>query len=484
VDDALSRYLAVKQVLSGRNTDGQRTHPGIGDPDVISLAQGNGMRRPHPAVILAGVQSLLQVTQGSVDTYWSHLRDTALDEAISDLFRKLGIPTNIAANICVESGATRLLAGFFYATACPGDVFLVGKAFYHGFASLAAACHVQLRLIDTSSEDGHLITGSNLRAALAREPAARGVILTTPSFTGEIYEQRNLQELARALDETDLVVFCDMTFAFTEHDTDFFRPALSAMTGMERRTVTAMSGSKAFGLANVRIGWACGPEGIIQKMNFFATATGLTVPAPAKVMALASLRAPFEYLAQNAKEACDRKRLVIRCIEIINQQLASLDLPKPCQLRIPRIPRACHSILISFDDLAGLDTDFGRLATSIDLTRYFLQEARVAISPAYSGGIDGIVARISYGDVGADASYAASAQAERRIVDAWCRGEICTDCDLDRQLHEGFATGRALLREALCNRIGKALLHLIAANSEQLNAHVLSSAEQTIEASA
>jgi aspartate aminotransferase len=478
--ESTRRYLEVKRVLSGQDADGRKIHPGIGDAGVICLAQGNGVRRPHPAAIAAGVAALLD-TGRSLETYASHARDVRFDTAIERLFVRFGIPREIAQSICVDSGLTRLLAGFFFAVGRPGDAYLVNRAFYHGFASLAEACGVRLVPIDTSPEHGYKIRAEDIAAHFAGAaastgdgPAARGLILVQPSFTGELYDIDELAQLAASVIEFDLRVFADMTFACTEHDLQFFRPALASMPGMQSRVVSAMSASKAYGLANMRIGWACGPAEFIRSMNFYATATGLSVPQVAKSMATAALEAPLAYLAENALEADRRKRLLVDLIDRVNRRIASCwkGAGAAPAMAVERVPGAGHCMLVSMEAFRGLVAPSGEvIRNSLDITRYLLQSARVAVSPCHSGGIDHCLIRIAFGDLAAASTYATSAANERRWVGRLVRGSRRRTSGSEASPGQGqwktagLSAGRRMLRVALAERIGPALAALNAVTS-------------------
>jgi aspartate aminotransferase len=461
MDDELERYLAVKRTLSGRDKTGSVLHAAIGDPGVISLAQGNGMRRPHPSVIEAGVKSLLQTSPASLETYSSNLRDADLDQEIESSFLRLGIPQPVAASICIDSGATRVLFSFMRATAQPGDHFLVGRAFYHGFASLASVAGIRLVTIETSMWDGHLITASNLAAKLAENPMARGLIFTSPTFTGEVYTATQLADLANVISAHGLPVFCDMTFAMTEHDGNFTRPALASFDGMDQFVVTAMSASKALGLANLRVGWACGPEAVIHNMNMITTATGLTVPSVAKSMAKAALRMPPQYLQENAREADDRKRLVADCVASVNESFRSSGYRH--RIHIPRIPSSGSSMLMSFNDFIGLRTRLGPIRSSLDVTRFLLDTAKVAVSPCYSGGLDDATVRIAFGDVGAELTYTASQSIEAAYMTRPDGPHMPSQYADQSAYANGFEQGRKILVHAITERIGPALKELLAA---------------------
>ncbi|MCK6451055.1 MAG: pyridoxal phosphate-dependent aminotransferase [Alphaproteobacteria bacterium] len=468
-NEATRRYIAVKQVLSGVDRDGRKIHPGIGDAGVISLAQGNGVRRPHPSAVAAGVRALLD-TGRSIETYASHARDARFDAAIARTFGRFGIPRETARTICIDSGLTRLLAGFFFAAGRPGDAYLVNRAFYHGFASLAEACHVRLVALETDPRHGYKLRAGDIGRHFAAPGAtARGLILVQPGFTGELYGAEELAALADAVEAHDLRVFADMTFACTEHDLDFFRPALASVAGMEKRVVSAMSASKAFGLANMRIGWACGPAETIEAMNFYATATGLSVPQVAKSMATAALAAPLGYLEENAAEAGRRKRLLVALIAQANALIAqrwSGPGPAPA-MRIERVPRAGHCMLVSMDDFRGLKTAAGEpIRTSVDITRYLLSEAKVAVSPCHSGGIDRCLVRLAFGDLAASSTYATSAARERRWIERLVRdsrrraGRPASSTRQGLRESADWSEGRRVLRVALAERMAPALAAL------------------------
>lgn len=469
--DTTRRYLEVRRALSGQDADGRKVHPGIGDEGVISLAQGNGVRRPHPSAIAAGIAALLD-TERSVETYSSHARDTRFDAAIEQTFRRFGIPPEIARSICIDSGLTRLLAGFFFAVGRPGDTYLVNRAFYHGFASLAEVCHVRLVPLATSAEHGYKVRADDIRAHFAKPgAAARGLILVQPGFTGELYDPAELGALAEAVTAFDLAVFVDMTFACTEHDLRFFRPGLGSVPGMQDRVVSAMSGSKAYGLANMRIGWACGPAGIIRDMSFYATATGLSVPQVAKSMATAALEAPLAYLEENAREAVRRKRLLVGLIEQVNRQIAASwrGPGRAPAMAVERLPASGNCMLVSMDAFCGLRTPTGEIIrNSLDITRYLLRSAAVAVSPCHSGGIDHCLIRIAFGDLAASSTYASAAANERRWI-----GRLvpisrhrttmsAAPSGPGKWKTAGHSEGRRMLRVALAERIGPALAALLA----------------------
>jgi aspartate aminotransferase len=260
---------------------------------------------------------------------------------------------------------------------------------------------------------------------------------------------------------------------------------------MSERVVTLNGGSKAYGLANIRIGWGCGPADIIQRMNYYTMATSITVPHVAKVMAHAALEAPRAYLDGNIRECMSRAALVEDLVEHVNDQVneALGFVPDTQFFRIAHRPKAAHSTLVSGQGLQGLSLpDGGMCIDSIDVTRYFLGAGKVCFSPALSNGFDDCTVRVSFGCLGWEHTYAETRRAETRaavhalltalpvatdeaeVLRRMRKAGIDPSWDCADDTNEGFALGREMIRDAFVNRIAPAAARLALHNRELLAA--------------
>lgn len=458
------------------------------DADVISLAHGEGVRRPHPSVPGAGIAALLDVERSSIDNYLFLERLTHLDEALVDEFERLGVPVDTASALCINSGTTPICMSFLWATSQPGDIFLSPRSYYHPLASWCEITRVALGCIPTTREHDYKLTKEDLERWWSRADGdarrrLRGVLVFNPSMTGAVYSAEELADLAVFVERHDLLVLEDAIFSGTEFaGVEVAR--LAAVPGMCCRVVTVNGGSKAHGLANLRIGWGCGPRQIIARMQHHATATTATVPQVAQAMALAALRAPPGYAAQNTTECQHRARLIESLVSEVNDRLVQRAGAAAPQIVVEHRPHAGHSILLSVNGLAGMRWGDGQsIHDSIDVTRYLLADARVAVSPGLSLGFDRCEVRLSFGCVGAAATYAGTRDAELvAAVDTVAeylptgttlrRGgrELASAGDERFQTPSGFAAGRRLIRDALLERIAPSLDRLTESNAGHLHA--------------
>lgn len=394
-------------MLAGIDASGARTQPSMFDPQVISLAHGDGTRRPHTTVVAAGIAALLETDAASLDDYMFLQRHEEFEAAVTADFVSHGIPPEVAANVCVDSGTTRLFAAFLHAYSEPGDVFLVPRSYYHPLPNWCELYQVNLELVATSATDDYKLKPAALDAWYTRYVGQRprGLFLFNPTQTGALYSLDELVALADVVRQRDLVVLEDSVFAGTEFPGQPpVRHLCAAAPDLVDRVVTLKGASKAFNLANIRIGWGCGPTSLIRQMNDYTVATSATVPYLAKTMALAALRAPADYLTINAAECAERAALITALVDECNSAIG----PNGGQplLTVPHQPQAGHAILVAAPGLVGHRLpDGSTIANSIDVTRFLLSAANVATSPGYSLGFDGTELRLAFGSVGVKHTY-------------------------------------------------------------------------------
>jgi aspartate aminotransferase len=219
--------------------------------------------------------------------------------------------------------------------------------------------------------------------------------------------------------------------------------------------VTVMGASKAFNLANLRIGWACGPAAVIDAMNAHRMTTFGNVPYLTQSMALAALQAPVAYLEVNRGESQARAALVTSLVTVVNEIVR----PRLARelLRVVHQPQAGHGILVAADGLADLLAGRRGSITSIEITRFLLAEAKIAVSPGLSLGFDGTPVRVVFGSVGLKQSYPHARSDEFAAVQdrigALAAGRPPARLGVGGGDDEMFRPGRRLIEQAFLERL-------------------------------
>jgi aspartate aminotransferase len=138
--------------------------------------------------------------------------------------------------------------------------------------------------------------------------------------------------------------------------------------------------SKCFAATGVRLGWAFGPKAIICKMNTILAHIGAWSPKPEQV-------AVGRYLAR--KNDVDRfftefKNEIVTRLKIFYDEFKNL---KSKGFNVDAIsPQGAIYLTVKID-LSGLKTSDGNvLKTTEDITKYILEDAKMALVPFYAFG--------------------------------------------------------------------------------------------------
>jgi aspartate/methionine/tyrosine aminotransferase len=178
-------------------------------------------------------------------------------------------------HVTVTCGATEAMASVFLGLLDPGDEVIVLEPFYENYAPDAILAGAEARFLRLDPPDYHL-DPARLEALIT--PRTRALVLNTPNNpTGRVFDDEEMEAVARICRERDLVVITDEIYECILY-TGAHRP-MATLPGMADRTITISGASKTFSVTGWRLGCIVAPPeitGAIRKVHDF-----LTVGAPA-----------------------------------------------------------------------------------------------------------------------------------------------------------------------------------------------------------
>ena len=196
-----------------------------------------------------------------------------------------------------------------------GDEVLVPQPCYVSYVPCVTLADGVPVLIDLKEENEFRLTKEELLAVITDK--TKVLILPFPNNpTGAIMEQKDLEDIAEVIIEKDLFVISDeiyseLTYDGKEHVT------IASLPGMKERTILINGFSKAYAMTGWRLGYAVGPQEIIDQMikiHQFAIMCAPTTSQYAAVEALRNGDADVEMM----RDAYDARRrfLVTRLREM------------------------------------------------------------------------------------------------------------------------------------------------------------------------
>ncbi|HIP58469.1 MAG TPA: aminotransferase class I/II-fold pyridoxal phosphate-dependent enzyme, partial [Archaeoglobus profundus] len=139
----------------------------------------------------------------------------------------------------------------------------------------------------------------------------KAIILNYPNNpTGVSYSKKELEEIADAIIEFDLIVISDEIYAELTYDGKHI--SIASLNGMEDRTIVLNGFSKAFAMTGFRIGYTIAPPDIHEAMLKIHQYCMLCAPVTAQIGALEALRNCEKELEEMREEYMRRRNFFVK----------------------------------------------------------------------------------------------------------------------------------------------------------------------------
>ncbi len=307
----------------------------------------------------------------------------ALREAVAAKFeRENGIPTRWQDTI-VCSGGKQVIYNALAATLNPGDEVIVPAPYWVSYPEMVQLCGAKAVTVSCTEANGFKLTPDDLARAVT--PHTRWLILNSPSNpTGAVYSADELRALAEVLlAHPGVLVLSDDIYEHLIFDGASFATMAQAEPRLAHRTLTMNGVSKAYAMTGWRIGYATGPQWLLQAMEKLQGQQTSGASSISQHSALAALSGPQDFVA-HTRRVFERRRDAV--VDSLNQAIG---------LRCAR-PSGAFYAFASCEGLIGRTSAGGRLLqTDEDVALALLDEAQVAVMQGSAFGL-GPYLRIAY----------------------------------------------------------------------------------------
>ena len=286
--------------------------------------------------------------------------------------------------ILVSVGAKHTLFNLVVALINPGDEVLVPAPYWVSYPEQVRMVGGVAVDVETSEASGFDLDPDRLRAAVT--PRTKLIVLNSPNTpTGAVFSPAALQAVARLAIERNLWIVSDECYEALTFEGRHVSVA-SLSPEVKARTIVVNTCSKAYAMTGWRIGYAAGDRTLIKGMTDVQSQVTSNPSSVAQWAAVEALTGPQDEVAKMAGEFDRRRRLIV----------AGLNALPGVRCVMPK------GAFYAFANVSGL---FGRtwqrpdgavtLKSSVDVTGFLLEEARVAVVPGKDFGSDAHV-RLSY----------------------------------------------------------------------------------------
>ncbi|MBN9886930.1 pyridoxal phosphate-dependent aminotransferase [Salipiger abyssi] len=318
------------------------------------------------------------------ETKYTPLTGTpALKEAIIRKFQRENGLDYRPSEIIACAGAKQVIYNAMMATLNPGDEVIIPTPYWVTYSDIVELCGAVPVLVPCSADQGFRLTAAQLKAAIT--PKTRWLMLNSPSNpSGAAYAEAHLRPLLEVLLAAPHVwLMVDDMYEHIVYDGFRHVTAAAVEPRIKERTLTINGVSKAYAMTGWRLGYAGGPEALIQGMSVIQSQSTSGASSISQAAAIAALDGPQGFLADRAEAFRQRRDTVV----------AALNAVPGLSCRSP------EGAFYAFPECKGL---IGRrrpegqaLRSDRDVCAWLMEAAGVAVVPGSAFGLPGHF-RVSY----------------------------------------------------------------------------------------
>jgi aspartate aminotransferase len=284
--------------------------------------------------------------------------------------------------ISVAAGAKHSLYNIFHALLDKDDEVIIPAPYWVSYPDIVLLAGGKPVIIPTTAETGFRITPEQLEKAIT--PKTRAFILCSPSNpTGAGYDKAALEALRPIFEKNDIVVVSDDIYRRLVYRDFKFTQIATLSPKMAELTVIVDGLSKAYSMTGWRLGYTCGPKGLIDAMNTLQGQSTSNVTSIAQAAAIAALEGTQQPVEDMRVEFDKRRQRIVALLRAI-PGVTCYD-PEGAFYAFPNVAA-----------YVGKSTKDGKvIKDDVALCEHLLDVGKVAVVPGSGFGAPGYV-RLSY----------------------------------------------------------------------------------------
>ena len=284
--------------------------------------------------------------------------------------------------VLVSSGAKHSLYNLFSALLDPGDEVLIPAPYWVSYPDMVMLAGGRPVILETRAEDDFAVTADQVRAACTAR--TRAIVLNNPSNpTGAVYSRAQIEALAQACVEKDILVVSDDIYRQLVYGDATYHSIAAIGPEIARRTILVDGASKTYAMTGWRIGYTAGPVALIKAMAKIQGQSTSNPTTIAQVAAVAALTGPQACVAEMRAAFDQRRQTMVRLLRAI----PGVDC---------REPKGAFYAFPNVSAYVGKKSPEGHmLDDDVQLCDWLVEIGKVAVVPGSGFGAPGF-ARLSY----------------------------------------------------------------------------------------
>lgn len=274
--------------------------------DIISLSVGEPDFTTPWHVREAGIHSL----EKGRTWYTPNRGFSELREEISKYFkRRFNVEYAPEKEVLVTVGGSEAIDLCIRSLISAGDEVLIPQPCFVCYEPMTIMAGGTPVIINTRAEDEFRLTPEQLEEKITDK--TKLLILPFPNNpTGAVMRREDLEKIAEVLRKHNIIVLSDEIYGELTYG-DERHISFAEIEGMKERTIVVNGFSKSYAMTGWRLGYALGPEKLIEKMTILHQYAIMSAPTTAQYAAIEALKNGDEDIVKMRNEYDLRRRLIV-----------------------------------------------------------------------------------------------------------------------------------------------------------------------------
>lgn len=274
--------------------------------DVISL----GIGEPDFATPWTIREAAIYSIEKGMTSYTSNLGTMSLRKEICKYVDEYYGVSYRPENECIITvGVSEALDLILRAVINPGDEVIYHEPCYVSYrAEILMARGIPV-VLNTYEKNDFSLDPDELEKKIT--PKTKLLILNFPcNPTGATLSQEQREKIAKIAVKHDLLVITDEIYSELTYENR--QPTIASLPGMRDRTIFLHGFSKAFAMTGFRIGYACGPDDLIDAMMKIHQYSMLCAPITGQIAAEEALKNGMKDMQSMRLEYMQRRNVIVK----------------------------------------------------------------------------------------------------------------------------------------------------------------------------
>ena len=233
-------------------------------------------------------------------------------EICNYLKRKQHVEYDPRKQVIITVGGSEAIDIGIRAMCDPGDEVLIPQPSYVSYEPCAILAGAKPVIIDLKAENEFRLTAAELEEHITDK--TKVLILPFPNNpTGAIMERKDLEAIAEVIIKHDIFVISDEIYAELTYKEKHV--SIVEIPGMYERTVLINGFSKAYAMTGWRLGYACGPQEIIEQMTKIHQFAIMCAPTTSQYAAVKALRDGDDDIEEMRTAYNQRRRFLMHAFQ-------------------------------------------------------------------------------------------------------------------------------------------------------------------------